>query len=268
MSQTTDSVSLKGSLMNHANIVRVLSPQLDLARKAAKDLPFVLSQVNNIGRRGLEDVTDTFGAALWALDFALAAAAGNVSRVHMHQVGGAPLSAWQPSSENGRRRAVLPAYYAHLAAAAMVGRAPRDGLRIVALPVTSNVSVADEIAYGAYEGGRLARVMLINMREHVGGASPAARGHSRHWVLAPGECEETATVSRLFAAGMDSKTGISFDGKSYSEDSPRRYKAEISAPWNDDSVCVGGDRNSFYIDVPHSSAVLVSLNCPSTEKMP
>jgi hypothetical protein len=255
--------------MNHTNIVRVLSQQLDLAQNAtSKNLTFVLSQVNSIGRRGLVDVTDTFGAALSTLDFALAAAAGNVSRVHMHQVGGEPLSAWQPSNEDGRRRAVLPAYYAHLATAAMVGKAPRGGLRIAALPVTSNVSVADEIAYGAYEGGRLARVMLINMREHVGGASPAARGHSRHWVLAPGECEETATVSRLFAAGMDSKTGISFDGKSYSEGSPRGHKAEISAPWNDDSVCVGGDRNSFYVDVPYSSAVMVSLKCSRTENKP
>ena len=34
-----------------------------------------------------------FGAALSALDFALYAAAGNVSRLHMHQIAGSPLSA-------------------------------------------------------------------------------------------------------------------------------------------------------------------------------
>jgi hypothetical protein len=253
--------------MNHTNIVRVLSPQLQLAQKAAsKGLPFVLSQVNNIGQTGVKDVSDTFGAALSALDFALYAAAGNVSRVHMHQVGGAPLSAWHPGNAGGKPREVLPVYYAHLATAAMVGPAAARAageLRIVHLPPTANASGEDEVAYAAYERGRLARVMLINMKEHGGAASAADRKHSRHWVLAPGRCEQTAKISRLFAAGMDSKQGVSFDGKSYS--SGRPAKAEIGAPWNDEFVRVGGYRNSFYIDVPYSSAVMVSMNCSSPE---
>jgi hypothetical protein len=264
MSQKGIPASLKASLMNHTSILEALSPQLALARKAAsKGLPFVLSQVNSVGSSsGVAGVSDTFGAALSALDFALAAAAGGVSRVHMHQVGGAPASAWQPSREDGRARAVLPAYYGHLAAAAMVGAAPRGTLRIAALPIAAGMSAVDEAAYAAFEGGRLARVMLINMKEHESATAAAVeRPHSRLWVRTPGNCDGTGSVSRLFAPGMDSTTGISFNGTSYSDSSPAGAEAEISAPWNDQTVEVGGSGDLFYVDVPYSSAVMVSLKC-------
>jgi hypothetical protein len=222
----------------------------------------VLSQVNNIGYHGVENVSDTFGAALWALDFALYAAAGNVSRVHMHQIAGSPLSAWQPVKARDKQREVLPTYYAHLATAAMVGKST-DQVRIVNLQPPSYMNTDEEVAYAAYEHDQLVRFMLINMKEH--NSSTAERNSSRYWLKVEPECDKRATISRLLAPGMDSKNNVSFAGQSYSDsNSP---KPAIDAPWNDESI-TAGQYPTFYIDVPYSSAVMVSLDCSKAYSIP
>lgn len=83
---TQPGVTLQGTLMNHTSTVRSISSQLAL-RNSLKytKIPFILGEANSLYNQGKPGLSNSFGAAIWVLDFNLWCASQNISRVHMHQ---------------------------------------------------------------------------------------------------------------------------------------------------------------------------------------
>ena len=50
----------------------------------ATGMPYVLREMSSVGPIGMHGVSDTFGAALWTLNFFLYTASLNISSVQMH----------------------------------------------------------------------------------------------------------------------------------------------------------------------------------------
>ncbi|KAF2671224.1 hypothetical protein BT63DRAFT_349935, partial [Microthyrium microscopicum] len=248
---TPDSPNLKSFLSNHTFTTTSLAPQIALARKAAAShTPFALTETNFLARQGQTNLSDTFAAALWTLDASLYAAANNISRVHTHMGTDFPASSWQPINTKVARVGARPAYYANVAAAAMVGKG--NDTTVVHL-ATGNERLA---AYAAYEAGLLKRVMLLNMAPHASSAN--TRTNATVFFAGPLQCQGPAALSRLQAKGSDALADVSWNG--YAFDGGRyggQARRVVDVPSNE-QVRVG-QFGSFGIDVPDSEAVLVSL---------
>lgn len=185
---------LQTDLMNHTALTTGLAPILSSVAFLAKSyptIPLVLDEVGSalnpraakgtgtINNDGLEAV---LGAALWTADLLLYCMANGVARVQMQQGIGFGFAAWLPTAYKGLPAAVRAPYYALLFAADFLGPSAAGGTTVVSLQLhgagRSGSTTSDTlVAYGAYSGGRLQRVALLNMNYWA--SSPSSRSGSR-----------------------------------------------------------------------------------------
>lgn len=78
--------------MNHTSNVVSVAAQLNesqllagLSRSLNPGLPFILGETNSLYNEGAPGLSNSFGAALWGIDFNLYCAANNIQRTHFHQ---------------------------------------------------------------------------------------------------------------------------------------------------------------------------------------
>nr|XP_036581591.1 glycoside hydrolase family 79 protein [Colletotrichum truncatum]KAF6789942.1 glycoside hydrolase family 79 protein [Colletotrichum truncatum] len=81
--------------MSHANIAK--NVQLfdnDIASALAVKKPYVFGETNSVSGGGAANVSPTFGAALWVMDYSVRLVASNVSRIYFHHgtIGNNPYS--------------------------------------------------------------------------------------------------------------------------------------------------------------------------------
>lgn len=83
---TEPGVTLAGTLLNHSMTVAGVAKQLEVARQLVKpDLPLILGETNPLSNQSAPGISNTFGAALWGVDYALYCASQDIKRVFMHQ---------------------------------------------------------------------------------------------------------------------------------------------------------------------------------------
>lgn len=85
---TSPGVTLQGTLMNHNVTVNSLNKHVAAANAlaAVDPKPYVIGECNSLHGGGAVGLSDTFGAALWVMDFTLyAASTGVVKRLHYHR---------------------------------------------------------------------------------------------------------------------------------------------------------------------------------------
>ena len=70
----------------------------EIAYALSTGIPYNLREMANVGPIGLQDVSNTFGAALWFLNFYCYGATLNISSVEMHMTDNSYASPWQPIS--------------------------------------------------------------------------------------------------------------------------------------------------------------------------
>ncbi len=95
--------------MNHDNIVNYFSqwiPEIEATHAAG--LPWVMGETGSVSCHGKAGVSNTFGAALWSIDYVLNGASIGMDAVYFHQ--GTPFfySMWQPVAYNGAPAVVYP----------------------------------------------------------------------------------------------------------------------------------------------------------------
>ena len=75
--------------MNHENTVQSadahVSEYSDIMSTDSSAPPMILGETNSLYNQGSPGLSNTFGAALWGVDFNLYSASVGIKRVHMHQ---------------------------------------------------------------------------------------------------------------------------------------------------------------------------------------
>jgi len=259
-------VTLQGTLMNHSSTVASISHQLaEAAQLANYSIPFILGETNSLYNEGRPGLSNSFGAALWGVDFNLWCATNNIQRVHMHQGTDYRYASWQPIATTKTSIGTKPPYYGNIAVANFLGGTGRTKTQIANLPLPN----AEEAAYAAYENGALRRVIVVNMQEYNYSLNTneswtdpagAVRPVATYAFSAPEECAGWATVQRLMANGSDAITGITWNGVSYNYELARGRPVALKNVTRDEIIRVGKD-GSFSVEVPWSSAAMVLLNC-------
>lgn len=88
---TSPGVTLQGTLMNHTRAIADVDEQFAeyeriMSVNGGKEkAPLIFGETNSLYNQGTPGLSNTFGAALWGVDFNLHAASAGFTRVHMHQ---------------------------------------------------------------------------------------------------------------------------------------------------------------------------------------
>ncbi|TID21304.1 glycoside hydrolase family 79 protein [Venturia nashicola] len=217
-------------------------------------VPYYLREMANAGPIGVQGVSDTFGAALWTLNFFCYAASVGVESVQMHMTDNSYASAWQPGELNGQGPHIRPSYYAFAAMAQLLGAG--NGTTQIAAVTPNNIpsNYADYVrTYAAYTNGELSAVVLINSmnsREEV-----TSKGSVTFKLSFPNAKGETLYISTLTAAGGDSVTGTTWNGLSFQDSGDGTASVSNSAV---QTVVIGND-GSASVTVRDSQAVIANV---------
>ncbi|KAJ7603136.1 glycoside hydrolase family 79 protein [Mycena polygramma] len=202
----------------------------DVVATHEKGLDYILGETNSYACHGAPGVSNTAGAALWALDYALFAPQIGISKVFYHVGIGFKYSLIQPVALN---RSILdgsplstplpphvqPPYYAAIIAAELRGF--KENVHI------SEISINDtQIAgYVAFEGGDLVRALFINSKVFLQGDMNRS---SVHLDLAfTGKGADTMTIKRLAIGHADDTSGLTWGGQTY-ESQSGKVEGELS----------------------------------------
>jgi len=133
--------------------------------------PFLMFETNTASCGGFPGISDSFGAALWALDYGLQMAYSNFSGAMLH-VGGQnvyynPFTP-PPTNETAYHQWTIGAvYYAALAIAEVMG--PSGQTQIMDLAANGNNPMTP--GYSVYENGNLVKLALFNYMTDPSGAN-------------------------------------------------------------------------------------------------
>ncbi|ATY63601.1 Glycoside superfamily [Cordyceps militaris] len=263
---TSPGVTLQSTLMNHTRTTRDVDEQVRQYDKIMATghgtAPLVFGETNSLYFQGKPGLSNSFGAALWGLDFNMYSASAGYQRVHMHQGTNYRYQSWQPVETAKAVKGTKAPYYGNMAAAAALGNLTRGDVTVASLPLASDT----EAAYAVYEGGRLRRLLAINMRGYnttQDGAgihplpAPPPRQHRSYAFRVGTDLPGPVGVQRLLANGSDAITGITFDGWSYN------FELDNGRPVRQRNVTTGETltvRGGLVaVHVPDSSAVLLNI---------
>ncbi|KAF8920139.1 hypothetical protein CPB85DRAFT_1273623 [Mucidula mucida] len=210
-------------LMTKATIRSNLSIyEPDIEATHAKGLEYVLGETNSIPGHGAAGTSNTAGAALWALDYALFA-------VFFHEGVGYKYNLIQPieltrSTLDGSLLPaplpphVQPQYYAAVVAGEAVGRS--GNTQAVEIPI-DNPRLA---GYAFYEHGALVKAVLINSQAHFANATRSVNhvGFDSSGTTKPAK----AHVKRLAIGLTDDVSGLTWGGQTY-ETSDGRAEGQL-----------------------------------------
>ncbi|KAA1467457.1 hypothetical protein DENSPDRAFT_832510 [Dentipellis sp. KUC8613] len=227
-----DAIATLPHLVNHTNITSYVDfwkPQVAAARSVGKDL--VIGEYSSVSCSGKENVTDTYGQALWLADTILYSASINITRMYMHQ--GATLvlqsgtqanapgfswyDLWYPvdSDRYGTARA-SPSFVAYLLITEAVGSSGHSQLALIATPANPQIAM-----YAIWDNGKLSRVAILNLANRYVSTSVDDAENLAVTVdiskYVSGSKVGKVQVKRMTAPGIDSKDSdtATWAGQSY-----------------------------------------------------
>lgn len=170
--------------------------------------------------------------------------------MHFHQGTGYRYASWQPITINGTAPLTKPPYYGNIFVARFVGNSGKT--QIVNYPLEGSVNVA----YGAYDDGKLARLVFLNFNIfNLSLADGAARPNNTFTFPAP-EWANSAEVTLLTAPEATSNSSITFGGYSYDYNLAEGRPVKVAAG----DTTIKPVNGMFSVDVGASQAVMVTLN--------
>ncbi|KAJ7168531.1 glycoside hydrolase family 79 protein [Mycena filopes] len=204
--------------LNHAAGQKIAANYLSSTLLAQTfNLPFVMMETNTASCGGFAGVSNSFGSALWALDYALQLAYSNFTTALLH-VGGQgvyynPFTPPPTNQSTFRDWTIGPIYYSVLAVAEAFGTSNQS--RIIDLGLNSANTYTP--GYAIYEGQTLARLALFNYVSDSTGKSD----YTATFAIGGGTTGQAngtpaqVKVKYLLAPSVSSKDNITWAGQTF-----------------------------------------------------
>jgi hypothetical protein len=214
-----------------------LGRYLDIARADA--VPFRVDETGSVSCGGRASVSNTFAAALWALDFTVRAMSAGAAGINFHGNlgncdGYSPLCASSPATLAAGLLDPQPEWYAMLAAHVLVGE---RALRVTVLPYLPQINATAFIS----RRSRGLHVVIIN--EALTGTPTVVR------LEVPGQYSQ-ASVLALTAPSLQSTAGWQLGGRAVSRN---------GSWWSWQTPVTLGDGGRLDISMAAGSAALVTV---------
>ncbi|PCH41758.1 glycoside hydrolase family 79 protein [Wolfiporia cocos MD-104 SS10] len=210
------------SFMNKASVRGNLTIfEADIAATYEHGLTYILGETNSIACHGAPGVSNTAGAALWAIDYTLFASTIGIRELYFHEgigykynflqpvtlynstIDGSPLDPPAPPH-------IQPPYYGGLVIDTFVGSS--GSAQIVELDVADN----NTSGYAAFEDGQLARAVFVNLHAWVTNSTGTRPVVHINLDFANGTATQ-ATARRLVIQHADDTANLTWAGQSYEQ---------------------------------------------------
>ncbi|KIL67493.1 glycoside hydrolase family 79 protein [Amanita muscaria Koide BX008] len=206
-------------LMSKSTIRGNLSSYIpDIAATRTQGLDYVFGETNSYACHGASGISNTGGAALWALDYTLYAASIGVSRIFYHEGVGFRYNFVQPVAltrsiiDGSTLSSPLPPHVQSLYYAAII-IAEAIGSSGDVLMIQLDISDTYLAGYAFYEDGQLVRALFIESNAFIKGESNRTTTHLN--INIDGAENRGMLVKRLAIQYADDTSGLTWGGQSY-----------------------------------------------------
>lgn len=153
------------TLSNHSILYTNVSQYIPQQRAAvAAGAPLVFGETNSVSCGGKTGVSDTFGAALWTLDYTLMSASLGIEQIYFHLGDQSQYSAFTPlpyTLNNQSLTAGIRAnFYAHLFIAQLLADSVTKNLSIQAIP---SANASDFSGYAVWDEEQVSQLVFLDM---------------------------------------------------------------------------------------------------------
>ncbi|KAI0944685.1 hypothetical protein AcW1_002338 [Taiwanofungus camphoratus] len=245
--------------LNHTSGQSIVAPYLNSTAIAqASGKPFLMLETNTASCGGFPGVSDSFGAALWSIDYALQMAYANFSGANLH-VGGRddsynPFTPPPSNMTNFEQWTIGPIFYSVLAVAEALGSSNTSRI----LDLNANGANIYTPAYAIYEQGTIARVALFNYITDPSGASTYTATISVSDTNEQNTTPPQVRVKYLLAESVSVKDNITWAGQTLGN----RYAADGRLQGSEDVQTITCDQgaNTCLVQVPAPGFALVFMS--------
>lgn len=150
-------------LSNHTILWQNVSQYIpQVAAADAAGSPLVFGETNSVSCGGRSGISDTFGAALWSVDYVLMAASLGIQKVYFHLGAQSEYSSFVPIPYEYKNESLAAGiralFYGHYFLARVV--AGNDSLSVAAIPAANS---SDLSGYAIYSDKTLQKLVFLNM---------------------------------------------------------------------------------------------------------
>nr|GAT58634.1 predicted protein [Mycena chlorophos] len=247
--------------LNHTSATHIVQRYLNSTALAQNhNLPFVMVETNTASCGGFAGLSDSFGAALWALDYGLQMAFGNFTGALMH-LGGLSeyYNAFTPPPTNQsmfRSWTVSPVYYSALVAAEVFGRSNRSQI----LDLQMNNGSIYTPGYAVYDNGTLSRLALFNFVSDPTGANDYTAA-----ISVPAGVKQVQ-VKYLLAPSVSSLGNVTWAGQSFGAN--LTSDGRLSGPLDIRTIPCAQSTCNVPVPAPGFALVFLNNNPPAAQLDP
>ncbi|KAJ7461813.1 glycoside hydrolase family 79 protein [Mycena galericulata] len=240
--------------LNHTSGVALCEPYLNSTSIAQTiNKPFLMFETNSASCGGFPGISDSFGAALWALDYGLQMAYSNFSGAMLH-VGGQnvfynPFTAPPTNVSKYYEWTIGAVYYSALISSEVFGKTNTS--RIIDLQGNNGSIYTPQ--YAIYEKGALARVGLFNYITDPTGASD----YKATITVAGGTVPSSVQVKYFLSDSVSTKNNITWAGQTLG--TIRQVDGRFQGNLNVVTISCDTSANTCVIPVPAPAFALVFL---------
>ncbi|PSR84288.1 hypothetical protein BD289DRAFT_368868 [Coniella lustricola] len=225
-----------------------------LSQAATTPYGYALREMGWVGPLGSANVTDTFGGALYTLNFLLYGASLNMSGVNFHMTQNSYTAAWQPTTLGGVAPYPRPLYYGHAAFNQIIGPTCSAQVYQYALDTVPTGYDAYLRAYTVYQSGTLSSIVVLNAK--MANSTETDKSNLTVSLTMPTSfAGKTVHLAYLTNDGLDSKYNSTWNGMTY-EASGDGTATQVSDA--DNTATIGSD-GSLTISVRDSQVVVAQI---------
>ncbi|TGJ86267.1 hypothetical protein E0Z10_g2495 [Xylaria hypoxylon] len=291
-------------LSDHSVLWKNVSQYIpQVAAADAAGAPLVIGETNSASCSGKSGISDTFGAALWGVDYVLTAASIGIEKVYFHLGARSEYSSFTPLPYTLKNETLVPGiragWYAHYFLARVVssknrncGGGKRSEFHIAALPSANSSSLSgfavysqnDDVKKGVrHAGGKeLRKLVFLDMgvwNGTEGLANPSTlsatdgtmfsegtRPVSTFEVTTPWAQGATVKVVRLAAPGTNAKSNVSVAGTVFDDETGEPAVGGEGAQLGDEysEIIEVGAAGILRFDVQRAEGVLLEVGGDET----
>ncbi|KAI0133908.1 glycoside hydrolase superfamily [Xylariales sp. AK1849] len=223
-------------LSNHTTLwlnVCQYIPQVEAADRAGA--PYVIGETNSVSCSGKSGISDTFGAALWGVDYVLMAASIGIQKIYFHLGAQSEYSSFTPVDYELKGEHLVPGirvgWYGHYFVSKVATAVSNETLSVAALPDANSSSLSGYAVYAGEGRQSIKKLIFLDMgiwNGTQGLSNPSTLSATDGTMFSDGErpnstnnvttswCPgRSVSITRLTGSGTNARSNVTVSGVTF-----------------------------------------------------
>jgi hypothetical protein len=266
-------------LSNHTTLWLNVSQYVpQVAAADAAGAPLVMGETNSVSCSGKSGISDTFGAALWGVDYVLTAASIGFQKIYFHLGAESEYSSFTPIEYDLKGEHLIPGiragWYGHYFISKIVASASNESFSVAAIPDANFSSLSGYAVYsGSSQDQDLKKLVFLDLGVWNGTEglsnpstlsatdgttfSEGERPNSTLSITTPWTSGSSVSVTRLVGPGTNAKSNVTVSGVTFDPDSGAKIGTEAA------EIITVGDGGVVIVALPEAHGVLLEATSSS-----